>query len=170
MQEEYDYEGQRVADKETTSALNPFDASSLPGGVLRPLRSKLLQKENGGLLSSPMEHLSKNPCGKWKSEKDNQRAALKVKAFYLENKEEKGKKKSKCGWWGRRGRKVASARLQQEIYERSQSQQSQPLKKKKKRQGCDYGRKSNGDYLEWDRANPFPTLDLSAKVNNLVLI
>ena len=167
LQEEHDYDGQGVAGKEKTSALNPFDAFSLPGGLLHPLKSKLLKKGNGGLLPSPMEHLSKDPCGKWKIEKDNQRAALKVKAFYLQNKEEKEKKKkkSKCGWWGRRGRRVARKRLEQEV-----SQKSEPPKKKKTRQGLDYGRKIKGDYLECDRANPFPTLDLSAKVNHLVLI
>ena len=169
MQEEYDYEGQGVAIKEKTSALNPFDASSLPCDLLRPLRSKLVKKENGGLLPSPMEHLSKDPCGKWKIEKDNQRAALKVKAFYLDNKEEKEKKKkSKCGWWGRRGRRVANKRHEQEVSQKSQASKSQPPKKKKARQGRNNGRKSKGDYLKCDRANPFPTLDLTAKVNNLM--
>ena len=169
LQEEHDYDGQGVAGKKKTSALNPFDAFSLPGGLLHPLKSKLLKKGNGGLLPSPMEHLSKDPCGKWKIEKDNQRAALNVKEFYLENKQqsekEKKKKKGKCGWWGRRGRRVAKKRLEQEI-----SEKSQPPKKKKTRQDRDYGRKSKWDYLDYDKANPFPTLDLSAKVNNLVLI
>ena len=118
-------------------------------------------KNGGGLLPSPKEHLSKDPCGKWKMERDLQRAALKDKA-YLQYKVEKVKaKKSKCGWWGRKGRRVVK---KQEV-----AKESQPPKKKTK-QMSNYGRRSKGDSCEQSRANPFPTLDLSAKVNNLVLI
>ena len=164
-------------------AFNPFDPSILPGGLLRPLKSKLLKKESGGYLSCPFEHLSKNPCGKWRLERDLQRAALKEKVYLQnkvekltkknkvekvtkknkvekvtkKNKAEKVTKKSKCGWWGRRG---AKKRREQEVAEESQLQECQPPKKKTK-QGSNYGRKSNGDL---GRANPFPTLDLSAKV------
>ena len=61
---------------------------------------------------------------------------------YLPNKVEKVKtKKSKCGWWGRRGRRVAKKRLEQEV---AQLQESQPQKKKTK-QGYNYGRRSKGD-------------------------
>ena len=89
--------------------------------------------------------------------KDPQREALKEKG-YLQNKVEKVKpKKSKCGWWGRR---AAKRRLKQEVAE-----ESQPPKKTKQRPN--YGRRSKG---QRGRANPFPTLDLAAQVNNLLLI
>ena len=114
-------------------------------------------KSKNGLVPSPKEHLSKNPCGKWRLERDLQRAALKEKV-YLKNKVEKVKtKKSKCGWWGRRGRRVAKKRHEQGVAE---LHESQPPKKKTK-QGYNYGRRSKGDL---GTANPFPTLDLSAKV------
>ena len=115
-------------------------------------------KNGGGLLPSPKEHLTKDPCGKWRVERGLQRAALKERV-YLQNKVEKVKpKKSKCGWWGRKGRRVVKKR-EQEVAE--ESQESEPPKKKSK-QRHNYGRRSKGDYCS--RASPFPTLDLSAKV------
>ena len=162
FQGEHDYGDQGVVVQGTTSALNPFNASSLPHDLLEPLTSQLMKSKNGeGLLPSPKEHLAKDPCGKWKMEKDLQRAALKEKV-YLQNKVEKVKpKKSKCGWWGRKGRRVAKKRLEQEVAQESQ------LPKKKTKQRSNYGRRSKG---ERGRANPFPTLDLAAQVNNLLLI
>ena len=163
VQGEHDYGGQGVGG--ATSAPNPFDASSLPDGLLKPLTSQLLKSKNGGgLLPSPKEHLLKDPCGKWKMERDIQRATLKSKV-YLQNKVEKVKlKKSKCGWWGRRGRRVVRKRQEQEVAEESQPS------KKKTNQRYNYRKRSKGDSCEQSRANPFPTLDLSAKVDNLVLI
>ena len=55
---------------------------------------------------------------------------------------------------------MAKKRHEQEV---AQLQESQPPKKKTK-QGYNYGRRSKGDL---GRANPFPTLDLSAKVIQL---
>ena len=67
FQREHDYGGQGVGG--ATSAPNPFDDSSLPDGLLEPLTSQLMNSKNGGgLLPSPMEHLSKDPGGKWKME------------------------------------------------------------------------------------------------------
>ena len=122
---------------------------------MHPLKSKLLNKEDGGFLSSPMEHLSKNPCGKWKSERDNERAALRDKKVYLQNEEEKPKKKkkNKCGWWGRR-----AAKKRPLVVEKSQPMAGP---KKKKTTKHKYERKNKG---VCGRANPFPTLDLTAKV------
>ena len=97
-----------------------------------------------------MEHLSKNPCGKWKRERDDERAARKDEHFYLPNKkDEVKKKKSKCGWWGRRAAK-----------KRPESEVVQPPRKQSK-QWQNYERKNKGVCGE---ANPFPTLDLTAKV------
>ena len=107
-------------------------------------------KANVGWLASPMEHLSKDPCGKWKVERKRQRAALKDRKAYLQNKEEKvKKKKGKCGWWGRRAAK-----------KRPESEVVQPPRKQSK-QWQNYERKNKGVCGE---ANPFPTLDLTAKV------
>ena len=156
FQREHDYGGQGVGG--ATSAPNPFDDSSLPDGLLEPLTSQLMNSKNGGgLLPSPMEHLSKDPGGKWKMERDLQRAALKEKV-YLQNKVEKVKKrKNRCGWWGRR---AARKRIEHEV-----AQESQPPKKKKKaKQGHNYEKKSKKNYCDGGRANPFPTLDLSADV------
>ena len=165
FQGKHDYGGQGVDVQGTTSAPNPFNASSLPLGLFEPLMSQLMKsKSGGGLLPSPKEHLLKDPCGKWKMERDLQRAALKDKV-YLQNKVEKVKlKKSKCGWWGRRGRRVVRKRQEQEVAEESQPS------KKKTNQRYNYRKRSKGDSCEQSRANPFPTLDLSAKVDNLVLI
>ena len=127
------------------------------------MRSKLIKKGNDGLLPSPTEHLSRDPCGKWKIERKRQRAALRDKKVYLQSKEEKvEKKRSKCGWWGRR---AAKKRPQPEVVQKSQPMA--PLKKKKStKQWHNYERERKGVH---DRAIPFPTLDLKAKVNNLVL-
>ena len=156
FQGEHDYGGQGVGG--ATSAPNPFDTNSLPDGLLEPLVSQLMKSKNGGgLLPSPKEHLSKDPCGKWRVERELQRAALK-ESVYLQNKVEKVKKrKSRCGWWGRR---AARKRTEKEVAEESQP----PKKKKKTRQGHNYGKKSKDNYCVGGRANPFPTLDLSAEV------
>ena len=156
FQGEHDYGGKGVCG--ATLAPNPFDASSLPDGLLEPLTSQLMKSKNGeGLLPSPKEHLSKDPCGKWRVERELQRAALKERV-YLHNKVEKVKKrKGRCGWWGRR---AARKKTQKEVAEESQP----PKKKKKTMQGHNYGKKSKENYCGGGRANPFPTLDLSAEV------
>ena len=161
-QEQNDYGGQVVGVQEPATLINPFDASGLPVGLLSPLKSKLIKKENYGLLPSPTEHLSRDPCGKWKAERKRQRAALRDSKVYLQSKEEKvEKKKSKCGWWGRR-----AAKKRPEVVQKSQPM-APPKKKKSTKQWLNYERESKG---VCGRANPFPPLDLSAKVNNLVLI
>ena len=124
------FQGDHDCGGQGVGALNPFIASSLPHSLLGPLTSKLIKsKAKDRFVPSPQEHLSKNPCGKWKLERDLQRAALKEKV-YLQHKVEKVKtKKSKCGWWGRRGRRVAKTRHEQEV---AQLQESQPPRKRSK--------------------------------------
>ena len=109
-------------------------------------------------MPSPVEHLSKDPSGKWKKERKRQRAALKDEKVYLQNlQKEKGKKKrSKCGWWGRR---AAKKRPPPEVVQKSQSMPSQ---KKKTKTNHNYDKKNK----VCGRANPFPTLDLTAKVRH----
>lgn len=134
----------------------------VPGTVLvqvlklqRPLKSKLLKMKNGGIVPFPMEHLSRDPCGKWKLERDLQRAALKDKQVYLHSKVEKVKKKrSKCGWWGRR---AAQKRRKSEIGYASEHMAPKKQKTKTKHNCQEKGKEVFG------RANPFPTLDLTAK-------